>query len=95
MLGRFFCLSGPTREYRAAATRWHEASGSPRPGLPWQRLTLFTHGSICIRPCRHLDIEDLWHMEGDVDWVKCRKAFQDGELQCPPDAIKQIRTITG
>mgnify|MGYP004273852833 FL=1 len=34
-------------------------------------------------------------MEGDVSWIKCRKAFQDGELQCPPDAIKQIRTITG
>ena len=44
-----------------------------------------------MRPCRHLDIEDLWHMEGDVDWVKCRKAFVNGELQCPPDAIKQIR----
>ena len=57
----------------------------------WQRLTLFTHGSICKRPCRHLDIEDLWHMSGDVDWVKCRKAFVNGELQCPPDAIKQIK----
>ena len=48
-----------------------------------------------MRPCRHLDTEDLWHMSGDVDWVKCRRSFNNGELQCPPDAIKQIRTITG
>jgi len=29
-------------------------------------------------------------MKGDVDWVKCRKAFQDGELECPEAAIKAI-----
>ena len=60
----------------------------------------FVHSRLNLQatlqaPGPDLDIEDLWHMSGDVDWVKCRKAFQDGELQCPPDAINQIRTITG
>ena len=47
-------------------------------------------GAYNSREDKHLDIEDLWHMKGDVDWVKCRKAFQDGELECPEAAIKAI-----
>ena len=38
---------------------------------------------------KHMDIEDLWHMEGDVSWIKCRKVFQDGELQCMPPGRDQ------
>ena len=42
-------------------------------------------------PCRHLDISDPNNFAyPNVDWLKCRKAFEDGELQCPPDAISEI-----
>ena len=32
---------------------------------------------------KHMDIEDLWHMEGDVSWIKCRKVFQNSEPHAP------------